>query len=93
MDTTIINIKTEKKLKDSAKKLARSLGLPLSAVVNSYLREFVRERRITFSEPPVPNVRTRKVLDEALADITKGENVAGPFKSADEMMKSLRSEK
>lgn len=90
MNTTVINIKTDKNLKKDAQRLAKIFGLPLSTVVNTYLREFVREKRIVFSEPPTPNAKTRKILDRAIADIKAGKNLVGPFNSAEEMMKSLR---
>ena len=85
MNTTVINIKTDKSLKNNAQKLARGFGLLLSAIVNTYLKEFVRERRIVFSESPIPNARTRKILDRALVDIKQGKNITGPFQSTKEM--------
>ena len=91
MNTTVINIKTDKNLKKDAQELAKNFGLPLSAIVNIYLREFVREKRIIFSEPPTPNAKTRKILDRAIADIKAGKNLVGPFESAEEMDKFLRS--
>ena len=91
MNTTVINIKTDKNLKKDAQMLAKNFGLPLSAVINIYLREFVREKRIVFSEPPIPNAKTRKILDRAIADIKTGKNLVGPFKSAKEMDKFLGS--
>ncbi|OWK27324.1 MAG: hypothetical protein US76_03735 [Parcubacteria group bacterium GW2011_GWA2_38_13b] len=90
MNTTVINIKTDKILKKDAQALAKNFGLPLSAIVNIYLREFVREKRVVFSEPLMPNAKTRKLLDQAIADIKAGKNLAGPFKSAEEMTKSLK---
>ena len=91
MNTTVINIKTDKNLKKDAQRLAKNFGLPLSTVVNTYLREFVREKRIVFSEPPTPNIKTRKILDRAIADIKAGKNLVGPFESAGEMDKLLDS--
>ena len=32
---TILNIKTDKKLKENAKKIANNIGVPLSTVINS----------------------------------------------------------
>ena len=91
MNTTVINIKTDKVLKKDAQKMAKNFGLPLSAIVNAYLREFVRERRIVFSEPPMPNAKTRKILDRAIADIKARRNLVGPFESAEDMDKFLDS--
>jgi len=91
MNTTVINIKTDKVLKSDAQKLAKNFGLPLSAIVNTYLREFVREKRVVFSEPPMPNAKTRKILDQAISDIKAGKNLVGPFESAEEMDNFLDS--
>lgn len=65
----MLNIKTERKLKQRAQKVARGLGLPLGTIMNAYLREFVREKRIVFSIPPTPNVRTQKLLQDIREDI------------------------
>ena len=78
-------------MKKDAQKMAKNFGLPLSAIVNAYLREFVREKRIVFSEPPTPNAKTRKILDQALKDIKEGKNLVGPFESAEDMDKFLDS--
>ena len=47
---TLINIKTDKEVKEGAQALAQELGLPLSVVVNAYLKDFIRNRGITISE-------------------------------------------
>lgn len=88
---TILNVKTDKKLKARAKKVAGELGVPLSVVVNQYLKQFVAERSIAFEKPPMPNAKTRKELDEALKDVKHGRNLSGPFETAEEMIASLRS--
>ena len=90
MEKTVLNIKTDKKLKKEAQETARELGLPLGTVMNAYLRDFVRERRVVFSIPPTPNARTRKILDAIERDIKTGKNAAGPF-SADEAVAYLNS--
>jgi len=52
---TVINIKTDSKIKKAAQKTAEELGLSLSGVLNSYLRQFVRSQTVfvsnKFSEP------------------------------------------
>ncbi|MBI4086047.1 MAG: type II toxin-antitoxin system RelB/DinJ family antitoxin [Candidatus Liptonbacteria bacterium] len=78
MEKTLLNIKTDKKVKRDAQVVAKELGLPLSAIINAYLREFVREKRVVFSTPPTPNRRTQKILKEILRD-KSGKNSAGPF--------------
>ncbi len=46
---TILNIKTDKKLKADAQKVAGELGVPLSTVMNAFLKQFVRDKEITFT--------------------------------------------
>ena len=50
--TTVLNVKIDKDLKEQTQALASTMGLPVSTVVAAGLREFVRTRAITFSEPP-----------------------------------------
>ncbi len=79
MDTTLLNVKTHKKLKEEAQKVAKELGLPLGTIINAYLRELVREKRVLFSVPPIPNMRTQKLLKKIMHDMRKGKNAHGPF--------------
>ncbi len=79
MEKTLLNIKTDKKLKKEAQMAARELGLPLGTIVNAYLKEFIREKRIIFSVPPVPNKRTQKLLTEIAKDIRNDKKVDGLF--------------
>ena len=53
MNTTL-TIKTDKNLRNEAKKTADELGLPLTTVINGYLRQFVREGRFAVSIEPNP---------------------------------------
>lgn len=68
--TTTLTIKTDKKLRDDAKKVAHSLGVPLTTAVNAMLKQFVRDRRLVLEEEcpfpsHTPNVETRRALREA----------------------------
>ncbi|HLD27469.1 MAG TPA: type II toxin-antitoxin system RelB/DinJ family antitoxin [Patescibacteria group bacterium] len=57
MNTTIINIKTDPKVKIKAKRIAFDLGLNLSGVLNAYLKQFIRTKSVYFSlneENPSP---------------------------------------
>ena len=49
---TILNIKTQKDLKEQAQTLASELGVPLTTVVNSYLKQFIRERKLVLEMEP-----------------------------------------
>ena len=86
----MLNIKTERALKDQAKKVAQDLGLPLSTIINCYLKNLIQERRVVFADHPTLNSETRKVLDQVLLDVKKGENLSGPFATAEEMIVALK---
>ncbi len=90
MSTTLINIKTDVVLKRQAKEVAKDLGLPLGTIVNSYLRELVRERRVIFASPPALNKRTQRLLEKIDRDIVAEKNFDGPF-SPDEAVAFLDS--
>src|SRR3989338_10390339 len=46
---TIINIKADREVKIKAQKTAKQLGVPLSLVINNYLRDFIRTKEVRFS--------------------------------------------
>ena len=88
---TVISVKVDKDVRDRARKAAKTIGVPLSMIVNQQLRKFADERRIEFVEPLIPNAKTRKILDEALRDIREGrkEKFSPIFDNADDAIKWL----
>jgi addiction module RelB/DinJ family antitoxin len=88
---TLFSIKTDKKLKKEAQEVAKELGLPLSVVINQYLREFVKEREVTFRAPVKPNAKTGRILGQTAHDIKLGKNVSESFHSWPEVKKHLDS--
>lgn len=51
---TTITIKTDKKLRDAAKRRAAQFGIPLTTVMNAQLAEFVRSDTFELSLTPRP---------------------------------------
>ncbi|MEK9175287.1 MAG: DUF6364 family protein [Patescibacteria group bacterium] len=82
---TLINIKTDKEVKDRAQQIAQEIGLPLSTVINAYLKEFVRNRTVTFSIEPKLRPEIEKMLKQASRDYRAGKNISGPFATGQEM--------
>ena len=66
---TVINIKTDKEIKEKAQKLAHELGVPLSTLVNAYLRQFIRTREFSFSLAYSMSPELEKIIDEVEKDI------------------------
>ena len=84
MNTTL-TIKTDKGLRNVAKKTASDLGVPLGTVINAMIRQFVRDREITLSAR-VPNVQTRRAMREA----RERKNIE-TFNSFEQWEKNMRS--
>lgn len=74
MNTAIINIKTDPRLKKRAKTIAQDLGFSLSSVINAYLKHFVRTKSVRFSlqDESHPTQYMINALKESRADIKAG---------------------
>ena len=87
----MLSIKIDKTVKQNAQELAGKLGVSLNAIINGYIKEFLNERKVTFTDHPMPNTRILKILKKLSDDARKGKNMVGPFYTAEDMIKSLRS--
>ena len=81
MKTTII-LKTDKEVKEGAQKVARDLGLTLSAVINASLKQFVRSREAYFSLVPRMTPELERIIARAEEDLKKGRRISPLFSSA-----------
>lgn len=88
---TVLNVKTDKEVKEQARQVAEELGLPLSSVVNALLKQFIRDREISFSlKEYKATPYLEELIAEAHAERERGDTV-GPFDSVDDLMESLNS--
>lgn len=70
-DKINVNIRIDKELKDNATKIANEMWLTFSAVVNIYLNNFIKEKRITIDlndDKVVPFLDTEKEEFESLSN-------------------------
>lgn len=88
MNTTIL-LKTDKALKDEASRVAREMGVPLTTVMNAYLRQFVRDRSISLSiEPQLSSKKLRELI--AISDeMDKGKNIGFTTDDPEKLFKHL----
>lgn len=87
---TILNIKTDRAVKIAAKNAAGDLGMPLGTIVNAFLRQFGRDKEISFSAPHKPTKYLEKIIAEAEREYRTGK-AAGPFASVEELRADLES--
>lgn len=66
-DPTVLNVKIDKTLKKQAQEVAKALGLPVSTLVASSLRDIVQRRSITISDEP----RLRPEVEKELLRLSK----------------------
>lgn len=88
---TLINIKTDKEVKKNAQKIAGNLGLSLSAIINAYLRQFIRNKEAYFSIVPQMSPELKKLLGLIEADIRSGKNLSKSISSRKEIDSYLSS--
>lgn len=91
---TVINIKADRDIKIKAQRVAKRLGMPLSTVINGYLREFIRTETVHFSlrdtlplGKPEGELKpaVRRELARIHQDIVVGRNLSPAFHSGAEM--------
>lgn len=88
---TVINIKADKEVRDQAVETAKSMGVPLSTIVNAFLKKFITERSVTFTAPIVPSKMLAKIIKQATGDIKKGVNLSPVFTDTKDMDAYLNS--
>ena len=87
---TTTSIKLDTKVKKEATKLAGELGVSFSAVVNSMLKNFIRERRLVLSVEPELNEKTKKEYEKILQEIEAGRNLSPTFTNVADLMNALQ---
>ncbi|MBI2430998.1 MAG: type II toxin-antitoxin system RelB/DinJ family antitoxin [Candidatus Levybacteria bacterium] len=92
MSTTAIYIKTETTTKKQAQQVARELGLSLSAIVNGFLKQFIKTKTVTFSaNDEIPNARTQAILKQAEKNWKEGKG-SPIFETGEEAVKWLEKQ-
>lgn len=82
METTVLNVKTNKHLKTQAQEIAKDLGVPLSVVINQYLRDFISTRKVTLQNAPALNPEILAIFEEAEQDGVTKTNSSQTFTTA-----------
>ena len=89
---TVLNVKIDPVLKQQAQVAAKALGLPISTVVAAGLRDFVRTRSITISDPPRLKPEVEAELLKISEDAKNGINVSPAFDNLDDAFAWLDAE-
>lgn len=92
MNTAAIYIKTQPEVKAKARKIAKTLGLSLSSLVDAWLKQFVKTKRVTYSaKEEKPSKYLIESLKKSEEQLKKGE--ASPtFENAKDAIKWLHKQ-
>ena len=88
---TVINIKADKEVKEKAHKVAKEIGIPLSTVMNAFLKHFIRNKEVHFYLAPRMSEKLERTIARAERDLKKGKNISPVFSDPDEMLDYLHS--
>jgi len=91
MKTAVINIKTNKEVKEQAQELAEELGFSLSSLVTASLKQFIRAREVQFSALPKMTPYLEGVIKKVEKDIKAKKNLSPEFANSADMDKYLNS--
>lgn len=92
MNTAVVNVKVNPKVKKDAQKVAERLGLSLSSLINGYLRHLIKTETVTFSLKEEPSEYMIQALKESKADIKAG-RVSPTFTNAKDAIAWLNNPK
>jgi len=90
MKTQLI-IKTDKEVKIEAQKTAKELGLPLSTLINAYLKQFINTKEAHFRILPKMTPRLEKLIERVRKDAKMGKNLSPIFDNAEDAIRYLNS--
>lgn len=84
---TVINFKTDKNIKKQAKKIAETMGLNLSDILNVYLRKFIKSKELYISLNENEKNPSKELLEAVKS--TKKEYKSGKIKKFENVYSAI----
>lgn len=92
MNTAVINIRTDARVKSEAQKTAEKLGFSLSSLINGFLKSLIKTKTVHFAVKEEPSEYLIKALKESEEDIKAG-RVSPTFDNVEDALKWLDNPK
>lgn len=86
-----MSFKIDKTLKARAQQTAKAMGVPLSTLINAYLKELAATGRVELTVFEEMTPKMERIIEEVEGEIARDETY-GPFYTAEEMIASLHEE-
>lgn len=84
---TVISVKTEKATKEAAQEVAKSMGLNLSVLINSYLLQVIATRRVELYAPEQMTPKLEQALKKVHQEMK--DTKSKPFATVPQLMAHL----
>lgn len=91
MNQIATTIKLDSAVKNEAQKVAKSMGLSLSTIIENKLREVIKDRRVVFEADIEPNVAFKTVIKKIETDVKSDKNLSSPMANISELEKYLNN--
>lgn len=91
MNTAVIITKTDPEVKNKAQKIAKAIGVSLSSIINAYLKQLIRTRRVEFDLEEEPSEYLIKQIRKAEKNIREGK-VSPALKTGKEAVEWLEKQ-
>lgn len=91
MNQIATTIKLDSAVKKEAQKVAKSMGLSLSTIIENKLREVIKDRRVVFEADIEPNTAFKKVINKIETDVKSNKNLSSPMATISELEKYLNN--
>jgi addiction module RelB/DinJ family antitoxin len=86
---TSLSLKIDSDIKKSAQALAADFGIPLSTLINLYLKDLVLKKEINFSRSKQMTSYLENILEKVEEDISENKNLSQQFKTTKEALNFL----
>jgi addiction module RelB/DinJ family antitoxin len=86
---TSLSLKIDSDIKKSAQALAADFGIPLSTLINLYLKDLVLKKEINFSRSKQMTPYLENILEKVEEDIFENKNLSQEFKTTKEALDFL----
>ena len=86
---TVISVRVNKAVKDSAQEVANSTGIKLSTLINAFLRQVAATRRGEFYAPEPMTPKLEGLIAKVEVELEQGK-ISRPFTKSDDFVNDLQ---
>ncbi len=87
---TVISLRIDKSVKNSAQEVADSMGIKLGTLINVLLRQVATTRRVELYAPEVMTPKLERLISEVEQEIESGK-ISKTYTRADDFLNDLKS--